>query len=187
MKKIVNLINSWAQEIVIAVIVGTIIEMIVPNGKNKKYIKTVIGMYLLFVIMYPIINKVTGKSINLNNLDFFKNTKTSTTSLNTEQYISISYENNLKQEINLILKDKGYTADKINLKTSSDFETITEISLNIKKIENKNVNEIKTVEINTSKGKTNNENNLSNEEINDIKDFLSNELNIDKEKIYLLN
>ena len=59
MKKIVNLINSWAQEIVIAVIVGTIIEMIVQNGKNKKYIKTVIGMYLLFVIMYPIINKVT--------------------------------------------------------------------------------------------------------------------------------
>ena len=182
MKKIVNLINSWAQEIVIAVIVGTIIEMILPNGKNKKYIKTVIGMYLLFVIMFPIINKVTGRTLNL------KNIETSTkTSFNTKEYVSKSYENNLKQEINLILKDKGYTADKINLKTSSDFETITEISLNIKKIENKNVNEIKTVEINTSKGKKNNENNLSNEEINDIKDFLSNELNIDKEKIYLLN
>ena len=31
--------NSWAQGIILAVIIVTILEMIVPEGKNKKYIK----------------------------------------------------------------------------------------------------------------------------------------------------
>ena len=34
--------NSWAQGIILAVIIVTILEMIVPEGKNKKYIKIVI-------------------------------------------------------------------------------------------------------------------------------------------------
>ena len=201
MKKIVNIFNSWAQGIVIAVIVGTIIEMLIPNGKNKKYIKTVIGMYLLFVIIYPVINKFTGKSIELNNLDLSKYSKTYETSLDTEKYINKSYENNLKQEITLMLKEKGYISDNIKLKTSSNYETITEISLSLEKIEtdNNSVNEIKTVEINTSKEKNkrnrkneNNENNskndenyLSNAEIEEVKSFLSQELGVDKSKIYI--
>ena len=201
MKKIVNIFNSWAQGIVIAVIVGTIIEMLIPNGKNKKYIKTVIGMYLLFVIIYPVINKFTGKSIELNNLDLSKYSKTYETSLDTEKYINKSYENNLKQEITLMLKEKGYISDNIKLKTSSNYETITEISLSLEKIEtdNNSINEIKTVEINTSKEKNkrnrkneNNENNskndenyLSNAEIEEVKSFLSQELGVDKSKIYI--
>ena len=201
MKKIVNIFNSCAQGIVIAVIVGTIIEMLIPNGKNKKYIKTVIGMYLLFVIIYPVINKFTGKSIELNNLDLSKYSKTYETSLDTEKYINKSYENNLKQEITLMLKEKGYISDNIKLKTSSNYETITEISLSLEKIEtdNNSVNEIKTVEINTSKEKNkrnrkneNNENNskndenyLSNAEIEEVKSFLSQELGVDKSKIYI--
>lgn len=35
-------ISSWAEQIVVAVIIATIIEMILPNGNNKKYIKAVI-------------------------------------------------------------------------------------------------------------------------------------------------
>jgi len=32
-------ITSWVQGIIIAVIIGTIIEMLLPNGNSKKYIK----------------------------------------------------------------------------------------------------------------------------------------------------
>ena len=32
-------ITNWAQGIIIAVIIATIIEMILPNGSCKKYIK----------------------------------------------------------------------------------------------------------------------------------------------------
>lgn len=34
--------SSWAQGIVVAVIIGTIIEMILPEGSSKKYIKVVV-------------------------------------------------------------------------------------------------------------------------------------------------
>ena len=44
----VNWINSWLRGIVIAVIITTIIEMIIPEGNIKKYIKTVMGVYIIF-------------------------------------------------------------------------------------------------------------------------------------------
>ena len=33
----IKFINSWAQGIILAVIIATIIEIILPEGKNKKY------------------------------------------------------------------------------------------------------------------------------------------------------
>ena len=46
--------NSWAQGIILAVIIVTILEMIVPEGKNKKYIKIVMGVYITFTMISPI-------------------------------------------------------------------------------------------------------------------------------------
>ena len=34
----IEFISSWAEQIVLAVIVATIIELILPKNKNKKYI-----------------------------------------------------------------------------------------------------------------------------------------------------
>ncbi|MCI8482131.1 MAG: hypothetical protein HFJ27_03470 [Clostridia bacterium] len=47
-------LSLWAEQIIVAVIIATIIEMILPNGNNKKYIKAVIGVYVLFTIISPI-------------------------------------------------------------------------------------------------------------------------------------
>ena len=57
----ISLFSSWARGIVIAVVVSTIIEMILPNGSSKKYVKSVIGIYILFVIISPVAKKITGK------------------------------------------------------------------------------------------------------------------------------
>ena len=51
----IDFLSSWAEQIVLAVIVATIIELILPNNKNKKYIHMVIGVYVLFNIISPII------------------------------------------------------------------------------------------------------------------------------------
>ena len=37
----VSVINSWAQGIIPAEIIATIIEIILPEGNNKKYIKMI--------------------------------------------------------------------------------------------------------------------------------------------------
>ena len=47
----INWITNWAEAIIIAVVIATIIEMILPEGNCKKYIKVVIGVYILFTII----------------------------------------------------------------------------------------------------------------------------------------
>lgn len=66
----ISFISSWAEQIIVAVIIATIIEMILPNGNSKKYIKVVIGIYVLFTILSPILGKITN--IDFNNIDYDK-------------------------------------------------------------------------------------------------------------------
>lgn len=54
-------ISSWAEQIIIAVIIATILEMILPKGNSKKYIKTVIGIYILYTIISPIITYISRR------------------------------------------------------------------------------------------------------------------------------
>ena len=68
----INFISSWAEHIVLAVIVATIIEMILPQNKNKKYIQMVIGVYVLFNIISPIINNKEEFSIEKFNVENYE-------------------------------------------------------------------------------------------------------------------
>lgn len=68
--KVISFISSWAEQIIVAVIIATIIEMILPNGNNKKYIKVVIGIYVLFTILSPILGKIT--KVNYESFDYEK-------------------------------------------------------------------------------------------------------------------
>lgn len=68
----INFISSWVEQIVLAVIVATIIEMILPQNKNKKYIQMVIGVYVLFNIISPIINNKEGFSIEKFNIENYE-------------------------------------------------------------------------------------------------------------------
>ncbi len=45
--------KKWCESILVVVIITTIIEMLIPNGNSKKYIKVVIGLFLIFTIIEP--------------------------------------------------------------------------------------------------------------------------------------
>lgn len=64
----INDITKWASGIIIAVIIATIIEMILPEGSSKKYIKVVIGVYILFTIISPVVSKFTGKTVAVSDI-----------------------------------------------------------------------------------------------------------------------
>lgn len=67
----IEFMSSWAEQIVLAVIIATIIEMILPQNKNKKYVQMVIGVYILFNIVSPIIkNKETFSIEKFNIQDY---------------------------------------------------------------------------------------------------------------------
>lgn len=55
----INNISSWAEQVIIAMIIATIIEMILPKGNSKKYIKMIIGIYILYTIISPVITLIT--------------------------------------------------------------------------------------------------------------------------------
>lgn len=122
----IDALSSWAEQIIVAVIIASLIEMLLPNGNNKKYIKTVIGVYILFTIISPILGKITN--FDLKEFDYeayFKNTDTyqamseSLTSKNDESVEQI-YITNLKQDMTQKLKEKGYQAEKITIKLDLD-------------------------------------------------------------------
>lgn len=59
----ISFLSSWAEQIVLAVIIATIIEMVLPENKNKKYIQMVIGIYVLFNVISPVIKNKEEFSI----------------------------------------------------------------------------------------------------------------------------
>ena len=47
----IEFISNWASGIIVTIIVITILEMLLPNNKNKKYIKVLMGIYLIFCMI----------------------------------------------------------------------------------------------------------------------------------------
>ena len=137
-------ITNWAQGIIIAVIIATIIEMILPNGSCKKYIKVVIGVYILFSIISPVISKITGKGFNISeelNLEEFYtevDSKAIYNSLDKNNSNDI-YVSNLKSDIISKLKNKGYETIEceVKIKNEETYE-IEALNLNLKKIKSNN-------------------------------------------------
>lgn len=116
----ISFISSWSQQIIFAVIIGVIIQMLIPEGKNKKYIKVVIGVYVLFAVISPVAGK--NLDLNLNSLNFSIENNTDTVETDTQNSINEIYANNLKQDVIYKLKNKGYGCEKIELKIIENYE-----------------------------------------------------------------
>ena len=132
-------ISVWAQGIIVSVIIATIIEVILPNSSNSKYIKVVIGVFILFTIISPIINKFSSNKISDKiNFDSYIDTSTNNSAittnvnLNNEDTIRKMYEENLKIDIKTKITQKGYTVGNINLDIlNNDEYTLSKIDLKI--------------------------------------------------------
>ena len=200
----IDWLKCWAQGIIIAVIIGTIIEMIVPEGNNKKYVKMVIGVYIMFSIISPIITKITSKQVSFSLDDYqtyYKQTNTYeelNKSFETSNEIELEelYIQKLKDDISEKLNNKGYKVNTINLeiKTENDEEygMITNMNIDLdviteeEKTSNNNVESINKVVINKVNVKENTSNENDSKEIPDsdnIKEFLSNEYGVNIENI----
>ena len=122
-----------------AVIIGTIIEMILPEGNSKKYIKVVIGIYVLFSIVSPVITKFTGKDIQVSDVidldKYVEEVKETSKLQNTIQYdnennIMNIYSEGIKDDMRAKIKAKGYIVNSIDIDIASD-ESYSILSLNI--------------------------------------------------------
>ena len=201
----VDFIITWTKGIIVAVIIASIIEMILPNGNSKKYIKMVIGVYIVFNIVAPVINKITNNSFSLESIiDVNKYTnqlqsyEVSSEKLdsNNESSIKEMYKINLEKDMKSKLEEKGYIVNSINIEINNDKEyTIKSVDLKISKTgeqEEKKANTVEkiekvNIEVSVENRIENNENienvEISEKEKNEIKEYISSTYEVNKKKI----
>ncbi|MDO4382027.1 MAG: stage III sporulation protein AF [Clostridia bacterium] len=194
----ISWISSWAQGIIMAVIIGAIIEMILPEGNSKKYVKIVIGVYVLFTIISPVISKITGKTIQVSDI-LELNKYIEETENNSKLYVTLDednsnnikdiYESSLRNDIKAKIEAKGYNAKNIKLEIEDDEEyTLKKIDIEIYKNMEKNKKDIETiqnVDINISQKSTENDmqEKLSEKDKRKLKDYLSGVYELDEKNI----
>lgn len=191
-----NWISGWIQGIIIAVIIGTIIEMLLPDGNCKKYVKVVIGVYILFSIVSPVITKVTGNEFRVSDIYDINtyievSTKSSQENIENSQQNQIKqvYITNLKNDMKQKIQEKGYSVKSLTLEISNDEQyTLKKIFAQVSKRKNEENNEVKGAnEINITISNTT-ENieediSISTKEQNDLKAYLSGIYNLEEKNI----
>ena len=133
----ISFISSWTQGIIVSVIIASIIEMILPDGNSKKYVKVVIGVFILFSIVSPVINKFTKKEINISSIvdvekySDAKQVSSTNLEVNTSLNIKQMYETNLKVDIKSKIESKGFKVKDITINISDDEYKIEKIDIGI--------------------------------------------------------
>ena len=133
----INFISSWAEQIVLAVIIATIIELILPQNKNKKYIQMVIGIYILFNIISPIIKNKENFSIEQYNIEnYVTNIQYEVDQTSMDKKLEKIYLEELENTVKSKFEEKGLEVTKCTvdavLDTSKKNAGIHSITVKVK-------------------------------------------------------
>lgn len=201
----IEFFSSWAKGIGVTVVIISIIEMLLPNNNSKKYIRMVLGIYLIFNIVSPLIKN--KDILNVNNINL-NETTISTSSEEVDQTsmnkrIKKIYEQELEKDITKKLKEKGYEVKDCSVTTQvstneTEETTINKIKVSIdktidtNKTEEKNteskivaeIQKIKKIDTNIGEDKHENEKqdnkNIDKSDIQNIKKFLIDEYGVNE-------
>ena len=180
----IEFLSGWAKNLGVVIVIVSIFEMILPNNKTKKYIRVVLGIFVMFNIISPFIknkDKLSSVTIDLENYTTEQNVTVDQTSM--DKRIQDLYEKELEKDIKNKIEEQGYkvASCKVNAtileneNSNSEENTIQKIKLKIEKkedieksnqdaknVENKIVTEIQKIKkVNTTIG-----NNTNNEDTN---------------------
>ena len=133
-------LNSWIQALIVAIAITTIIEMLLPDGNNKKYIKIVCSVYILFTIVSPILS-IT--KYDFSDLEKSYSNSIQTSSSSTKDISSI-YINAYEEEIKQNLSKDGFNIRQVKLNLDNNLENISNIEIDtyyISEVEKSNLEE----------------------------------------------
>ena len=118
----IDFLSSWVKNLGLTIVIVSILEMLLPNNKTKKYIKIVLGIFVIFNIISPFINNKEVFSVENFDLDEYSNSASGNETVNQESMdrrIEELYIEELEKDITKKLEEKGY-----NVKTCSVDATI---------------------------------------------------------------
>ena len=170
----IEFLSSWAKSLGLAIVIVSVLEMLLPNNKTKKYIRMVMGIYILFTIVSPFIKNKEIFDLNEINLENYTKTQITSAEVNQESMdkrIEELYIQELEKDITKKVNEQGFNVIKCNVQAKiSDNEEdskITKIQLNVEKSETDNEENTEKIE------------NKIIEEIQKVKP-INTEINIDK-------
>ena len=109
----INFISSWAEQIVLAVVIATIIELILPKNKNRKYIQMVIGVYVLFNIISPVIKNKEAISVENYNIEKYETNSTYEIDQSSmDERIEKIYLEELQKNTTSKFENAGFTVER---------------------------------------------------------------------------
>lgn len=162
-------LKQWCEGIIIAIIISVIIEMLIPDNKSKKYVKVIIGIYIMFVSLNPILELLKYEI----KFEDFLNIGTIQTSNQSYDEIKDVYVLGIEEKIKEDIETLGYKAD-VKILVDSKYEEIDEIHLKINGMQNTNIIEIQRITIGESEKK-----------YDDIISLLKNNYLVQEEKIFI--
>lgn len=187
----ISFFSSWVKNLALALIIVSILEMILPNNKIKKYVKVVMGLYILFSIISPFIEN-RGVFNNIDLMSYVQNPQATSSTVETIDQTSMDtrlnqiYKDELKKDIIKKVNEIGYEVEncKVIAHVSQNDSGIEKIVLNISgKViyNNVNIEKIENVNINisTSEEQTQ-QTNISKADIKIVKDLLINEYGVNE-------
>ena len=116
----INFLSSWAEQVILAVIIATILELILPNSKNKKYVQMVIGVYVLFNIISPIIKNREKLVFSEIDLDKYITTSTKIEQSSMDARLEKIYLDELENNIKSKFKNAGIEIIKCTIDAELD-------------------------------------------------------------------
>ena len=194
----IDFLSSWAKTLSLSVIIVSILEMLLPNNKTKKYIRMVMGIYILFNIVSPFMKSVQASSVENFSFENYTNNITVQTKNNQssmDKRLEQLYIEQLEKDIKTKITNKGYDVIKcyFNAVITGDEKNagIKKVVLKIKKneanlvedkkeVEEKLIDEVQKIKkVNISNQNKNNSNEITDADINNLKKFLKEEYGVE--------
>lgn len=192
----IDFIREWIEQIAVAVIISSIFEMILPDGKTKKYIKMILGIFIVFNMISPFVNGSTLYDFNVNDIigNYMGEIKVNNTDSSIDNKVEELYIEELENDIVKTVEEQGYIVESCDIEavvySDKDEAGISKVNIrllskknNNEEKENLNVSEIEKVEIQVNVKDTNkHEENTSIDEKDkkELKKYLSDYYEIDK-------
>lgn len=136
----IDFLSNWTKSIGVTIVIVSILEMILPNNKTKKYIRMILGIFVIFNIISPLIQNKEELNFNNFNIENYTSIETATTvnQSSMDERINKLYEKELEKNITERLEEIGYKIKNIVVRTDRNEEEweISKIQINIKREEN---------------------------------------------------
>ena len=129
----IDFFKSWCEGIIVAVVISIIIESILPEGNNKKYVKVIVGIYIIFTILSPFLGKLDGEIDFAKSLNF---TTIETATVDTGN-IQKMYASGIKETMKNVVEEKfGYQVTDLEIVYDENYENIEQVNLSVQERRN---------------------------------------------------